>query len=156
MIQGAVTLLGDACHPTLPYQAQGAAMAVEDGALIGKLLGLLQARYNKLEKNPSLSTNESSQKNIISVLELYEQIRKKRTSRSVQGAIMNRKLFHMQDGLLRQIRDFFIRYSGVTRKSDWTWLSSFRQRQTLGHDVLEDSTKLFEAWAASHLPLKSA
>ncbi|RJE21241.1 FAD binding domain protein [Aspergillus sclerotialis] len=25
-------LLGDACHPTLPYQAQGAAMAVEDGA----------------------------------------------------------------------------------------------------------------------------
>ncbi|KAJ5643811.1 uncharacterized protein N7484_006318, partial [Penicillium longicatenatum] len=152
--KGAVTLLGDACHPTLPYQAQGAAMAVEDGALIGKLLGLLHAHCTKLERDPSLSTNESTQKNIISVLELYEQIRKKRTSRSVQGAIMNRKLFHMQDGLIRRIRDLLLGYAGVTRKSDWTWLSSFRQRQILGYDVLEDSTKLFETWAASHLPVK--
>ncbi len=38
--KGSVALLGGACHPTLPYQAQGAAMAVEDGATIGKLLGL--------------------------------------------------------------------------------------------------------------------
>ncbi|KAJ5924865.1 hypothetical protein N7466_009052 [Penicillium verhagenii] len=148
--KGAVAILGDACHPTLPYQAQGAAMAVEDGALIGKLLGLLQARYVRDENDPSLSTNESTQADLASVLELYEQIRKKRTSRSVQGAIMNRKLFHMPDGLLKRIRDFLLRYAGVTRKSDWTWLSSFRQRQTLGYDVLQDSTKVFEAWAASH------
>jgi salicylate hydroxylase len=30
-----VALLSDACHPTLPYQAQGATMAVEDGATLG-------------------------------------------------------------------------------------------------------------------------
>ena len=30
--RGRVTLLGDACHPTLPFMAQGAAMAIEDGA----------------------------------------------------------------------------------------------------------------------------
>src|ERR1700748_76062 len=42
-LQGHTVLLGDACHPTLPYQAQGAAMAVEDGAVLGRLLGLLNA-----------------------------------------------------------------------------------------------------------------
>ena len=29
-----MTLLGDAAHPTLPYLAQGAAMAIEDGAVL--------------------------------------------------------------------------------------------------------------------------
>ena len=28
---GRVSLLGDACHPTLPFLAQGANMAIEDG-----------------------------------------------------------------------------------------------------------------------------
>ncbi|KAJ5648325.1 hypothetical protein N7490_004697 [Penicillium lividum] len=153
--KGTVALLGDACHPTLPYQAQGAAMAVEDGALIGKLLGLLQARYSSLGNDPSLSANESTQTTLVSLLELYEQIRKKRTTRSVQGAIMNRKLFHMPDGLLVRIRNFLVRYAGVTLKSDWTWFSSFRQRQILGYDVLQDSKKVFDAWATSHFPVKS-
>ncbi|KAJ5190252.1 uncharacterized protein N7498_009237 [Penicillium cinerascens] len=144
-----VTLLGDACHPTLPYQAQGAAMAVEDGAIIGKLLGLLQARYRKLERDPSLSDNEPTPETLISLLKLYEQIRKAPTTRSVQAAIMNRKLFHLQDGLLRSIRDFLLRYAGVTRKSDWTWLSSSRQRRSLGLDVLKDCSIAFEAWEAS-------
>src|SRR6185503_9683217 len=33
-----VTLLGDAAHPTLPYLAQGAAMAIEDGAVLARAL----------------------------------------------------------------------------------------------------------------------
>ena len=36
--QGRVTLLGDACHPTLPFMAQGAAMAIEDGAVLSACL----------------------------------------------------------------------------------------------------------------------
>ena len=32
------TLLGDAAHPTLPFMAQGAAMAIEDGAIIARAL----------------------------------------------------------------------------------------------------------------------
>ncbi|MTD54843.1 FAD-dependent monooxygenase [Amycolatopsis pithecellobii] len=36
--QGNVTLLGDACHPMTPYMAQGAAMAIEDGAVLSRLL----------------------------------------------------------------------------------------------------------------------
>jgi 6-hydroxynicotinate 3-monooxygenase len=33
-----VTLLGDACHPMTPYMAQGAAMALEDAAVLARLL----------------------------------------------------------------------------------------------------------------------
>ena len=33
-----VTLLGDAAHPTLPYMAQGAAMAVEDAVVLARAL----------------------------------------------------------------------------------------------------------------------
>jgi len=37
--EGNVTLLGDACHPMTPYMAQGAAMAIEDAAVLSRCLG---------------------------------------------------------------------------------------------------------------------
>jgi salicylate hydroxylase len=37
---GRVVLLGDACHPTLPFMAQGAAMAIEDAACLSQCLGV--------------------------------------------------------------------------------------------------------------------
>jgi salicylate hydroxylase/6-hydroxynicotinate 3-monooxygenase len=36
--EGNVTLLGDACHPMTPYMAQGAAMAMEDAAVLARCL----------------------------------------------------------------------------------------------------------------------
>lgn len=38
--KGSVTLLGDACHPMLPFLSQGAAMAIEDGYILGEALAL--------------------------------------------------------------------------------------------------------------------
>jgi 6-hydroxynicotinate 3-monooxygenase len=35
---GNITLLGDACHPMTPYMAQGAAMAMEDAAILSRCL----------------------------------------------------------------------------------------------------------------------
>ncbi len=35
---GNATLLGDACHPMTPYMAQGAAMAIEDAAVLSRCL----------------------------------------------------------------------------------------------------------------------
>lgn len=35
---GTVTLLGDACHPMLPFMAQGAGMAIEDAVVLGRAL----------------------------------------------------------------------------------------------------------------------
>ena len=37
--QGAITLLGDACHPMLPFLSQGAAMAIEDAYVLAEALG---------------------------------------------------------------------------------------------------------------------
>jgi 6-hydroxynicotinate 3-monooxygenase len=37
-VDGKVALLGDACHPMTPYMAQGAAMAIEDGAILARCL----------------------------------------------------------------------------------------------------------------------
>jgi salicylate hydroxylase len=36
--RGRVTLLGDAAHPTLPFMAQGAAMSIEDGAILSRAI----------------------------------------------------------------------------------------------------------------------
>ena len=35
---GRVSLLGDACHPTLPFMAQGGNMAIEDGMVLARCL----------------------------------------------------------------------------------------------------------------------
>jgi len=37
-----VTLLGDSCHPMTPYMAQGAAMAIEDAAVLSRCLYVIE------------------------------------------------------------------------------------------------------------------
>ncbi|OJJ04025.1 hypothetical protein ASPVEDRAFT_54276 [Aspergillus versicolor CBS 583.65] len=126
---GPVALLGDACHPTLPYQAQGAAMAVEDGFAIGKLLGLLNTTFE------NATGSEPQARLIPQIFAVYEQIRKTRTTRNVQAAARNRMIFHIPDGIVQAVRDFVLGYAGMTKKSDWTWLFSARMRSTLYHDL---------------------
>jgi len=41
---GNVALLGDACHPMTPYMAQGAAMAIEDAAILSRCLDGVEDR----------------------------------------------------------------------------------------------------------------
>jgi salicylate hydroxylase len=71
-----VTLLGDAAHPTLPYLAQGAAMAIEDGAVLTRALGMTE--------------------NVAEALQLYQRNRVDRTARIVQQSSDNRELFHLK------------------------------------------------------------
>jgi salicylate hydroxylase len=73
--RGNVTLLGDACHPTLPFLAQGAAMAIEDGYILARAL-------DKYKHAPRLA------------FERYEESRKERTARVVVGSAANTKRFH--------------------------------------------------------------
>jgi salicylate hydroxylase len=55
--QGRVTLLGDACHPTLPFLGQGGVMAIEDGYVVAACLdkyfdepGAAFARYEEIRR----------------------------------------------------------------------------------------------------------
>jgi salicylate hydroxylase len=72
--RGRVTLLGDACHPTLPFLAQGAAMAIEDGAMLARCL--------RETADP------------VQGLRRYQDARVERTTRIVQGSAANTKRFH--------------------------------------------------------------
>ncbi|MCJ1355885.1 MAG: hypothetical protein MMC33_005877 [Icmadophila ericetorum] len=85
---GKFALLGDACHATLPYLAQGAAQAIEDGAVLGALFGHLTSR----DQIPRL-------------LKIYESIRKPRTTRVVRGSTALGELFHLHDGERQRERD---------------------------------------------------
>jgi salicylate hydroxylase len=73
---GRITLLGDACHPTLPFMAQGAAMAIEDAAVIAGCLNQTQ--------DPT------------SAFLRYEKLRKKRTAMIQQLSRRNAKVFHLK------------------------------------------------------------
>ncbi|XOV85546.1 MAG: FAD-dependent monooxygenase [bacterium] len=73
--KGRVTLLGDACHPTLPFMAQGAAMAIEDAAV---LAGCLHQGDD-----------------VVMSLQRYEELRRARTARIQAGSRRNAKVFHL-------------------------------------------------------------
>jgi salicylate hydroxylase len=72
---GRITLLGDACHPTLPFLAQGAGMAIEDGYILARCL-------------------ERFDGEIETALQHYERARIKRANRVVSGSAANAKRFH--------------------------------------------------------------
>ncbi len=71
-IDGNVALLGDACHPMTPYMAQGAAMAIEDGAILSRCLdgtdraGVAAAlrRYEKNRRERTAKIQLTSRQNI--------------------------------------------------------------------------------------------
>jgi len=72
---GRVTLLGDACHPMLPFMAQGAGMAIEDAVVLGRALAPL-ARL----------TGSSRHSSIEPALLSYENTRRERTARIQIGS----------------------------------------------------------------------
>ncbi|WP_145008579.1 FAD-dependent monooxygenase [Pseudomonas oryzihabitans] len=61
--KGRMVLLGDACHPMKPHMAQGAAMAIEDGAMLARCL------------------TETGLRDYATGFRLYEANRKERASR---------------------------------------------------------------------------
>ena len=95
------TLLGDSAHPTLPYLAQGAVMAIEDGAVLTRALQMTGS--------------------IGDALSLYERNRVERTARIVEQSTFNRKLFHLPS--VQAMRDAFkTRDEGQDRNA---WLYSY-------------------------------
>lgn len=73
-VTGRVALLGDACHPSLPFLAQGAVMALEDACILGRAF----AEFDTIDE----------------ALAQYQTARIPRTTRAVEGANANAERFH--------------------------------------------------------------
>jgi salicylate hydroxylase len=95
------TLLGDSAHPTLPYLAQGAVMAVEDGAVLTRALRMTHT--------------------VSDGLQTYQRNRIDRTARIVTQSSANRRLFHLHSAA--EIKAAFAERDEGTDRN--TWLYSY-------------------------------
>jgi salicylate hydroxylase len=87
---GCVALLGDACHPTLPHLSQGAAMAIEDGAVLAEALALAP------DCRPAT---------LARVLRVYELSRREWTTNLVDLAFFSGRTLHLGEGQAKEERD---------------------------------------------------
>jgi salicylate hydroxylase len=94
-----VTILGDAAHATLPYLAQGAAMAIEDGAVLARAI------------RQTATVPEA--------LDLYQRNRVDRTARVVEQSTQNRALFHLSSEA--EIRSAFARRNEGAERNKWLY-----------------------------------
>lgn len=114
-------------------------MAVEDGAVLGRLLGLLRASERNTKACPS---------NIPDLLKLFESLRKARTTVIVQGAVANQKWFHLPDGPLQRQRDASLvtgRWD-AGREVEWNLLNDRYQAEMLSFDAVRDCERAFHEW----------
>lgn len=96
---GRLCLIGDAAHAMSPYLAQGAAMGMEDSAILGGLL----KRY------PSAETLRET-------LLSYEQLRLERTARVASASVESRYYTQMPDGPEQRERDeYLLAHPGIWR-----------------------------------------
>jgi len=102
--QGPVALLGDAAHPVLPYLAQGAAMAIEDAAVLAQCLA----------QQPDDPT---------SALRAYEEARWARVRKVQRLATRNGARYHLS-GVQAMVRNLAMRALGGARllhHYDWLY-----------------------------------
>ncbi|MES2633484.1 MAG: FAD-dependent monooxygenase [Pseudomonadota bacterium] len=104
MAKGRIALLGDAAHPMRPYLAQGAAMAMEDAAELGRCLAMVEGADIELPL----------------ALARYALNRWQRVARVQSRARRNGRIFHAT-GVVRWGRDLSMRLLGE-RLLDQPWL----------------------------------
>lgn len=110
-VDGRVALLGDACHPMLPFMAQGAVQAIEDGYVLAQSL--------------------SESRDTDAALSIYFDKRQSRTARVQLGARDNMGIFHQRTlgGKLKTYGPLWLASRIVpnkfTERNDWLY----------GHDV---------------------
>src|SRR5262249_50624360 len=102
--KGPVTLLGDAAHPMLPYLAQGAAMAIEDAAVLGACLA-------RSPDDPAGAMHASERRRV------------GRTARTQRAARRNGAMYHLGGaaGLLRTLALLAVGGGGLLKHYDWLY-----------------------------------
>jgi salicylate hydroxylase len=132
-VHGTTALVGDACHPTLPHMAQGAAQAIEDGAVLGVVLSPARIADGKPET-------------IQKALKLYEKLRKPRAEALVELAAESGRAMHLGAGKAKEERDkVFAALKAGTGKVPDKWADADVQSQVYGVDVVADAEALCEA-----------
>ncbi|WP_371398099.1 FAD-dependent monooxygenase [Fretibacter rubidus] len=107
--KGRVSLLGDACHPMLPFMAQGAAMAIEDGYVLASEI---------MRDGP----------NIDSALRRYEIMRHPRTARIQKRSLDNAAMFHHGPGAAKFLRDAKLKIAQhlpAAQHSQFDWIYGY-------------------------------
>jgi salicylate hydroxylase len=103
---GAIALLGDAAHAMLPFAAQGAGMAIEDAAVLAKMLS----------QGPMESAAQ-----VTAALKRYARARRSRVARMQRTARQQGQIYHYS-GPLALARDLTIKALGPRRvlaRQDW-------------------------------------
>ncbi|MBP1845716.1 salicylate hydroxylase [Rhizobium petrolearium] len=106
--EGRTTLLGDACHPTLPFLAQGAGMAIEDGVVLARCLDAFWPDYE-------------------TALLRYEALRLERTSRVVTGSLENGRRFHNPEMANKETAEAYVtrEWRGDRVNARYNWLFEY-------------------------------
>jgi salicylate hydroxylase len=105
--QGPVALLGDAAHPMLPYLAQGAAMAIEDAAVIAQCMA-------QMPDDPTTA------------LQAYWAARHARASRVQRLAARNGARYHLS-GMRAKVRNLAMHaFGGARLLHHYDWLYDWR------------------------------
>lgn len=131
-VHGSVALVGDACHPTLPHLAQGAAQAIEDAAVLGVVLSHLTGPVTPSDINKALKQ--------------YEKVRKERAETLVELAAASGRGLHLGDGKAKEERDkqFAALKEGKGPVPD-KWADADVQRKIYGHDCVQVAEDLVKA-----------
>jgi salicylate hydroxylase len=105
---GTIALLGDAAHAMLPFAAQGAGMAIEDAAVLAKVLG---------DAQPETAAQ------VTAALKRYARLRRSRVARVQRIARKQGRIYHYA-GPLALARDLAIRAMGPRRmlaRQNWIY-----------------------------------
>ncbi len=94
-----ITLLGDAVHATLPYMAQGAAMALEDAAVLTRALAMPMPLHEQLQR--------------------YQNHRAPRTARVVRESAEMGALYHIVDA--QAMRQAFVDRDIARSRNEWLY-----------------------------------
>ncbi len=103
--RGHMGLLGDACHPMLPFMAQGAAMSIEDAWVLAECL-----RFGPVAEG----------------LAQYQALRRPRTSRVQTVAARNARIYHLRSRYARAARGLGLSLvqrapGGLLARFDWLY-----------------------------------
>ena len=116
-------LVGDACHPTQPHLAQGAAQAIEDAAVLGVVLSRLP---------------DSSPNAIEKAFKVYEKVRKSRAEILVNLAAITGVQLRLGEGAAKEERNKMLAsLKDKKGESPDKWADQNTQKMTYGHDCMQ-------------------